>query len=338
MEKFFFGIDFSKLTFDVSILRTSDYAQGPHAKFSNDSAGFRSFMKWARRQVGGKLVPQECRFCGEDTGTCSRLVSRLLVQKGYYMWLESALRIKLSAGLQRAKNDKKDSLEIARYAMRYVDRFTPYVPPTEAMEAIQVLFSRRRFLVERISDLKRHSQSQAPLLKGNKYLRRLKQGTKKLMQALRVEKQEIEADLAQAVKSCPEIERNYQILVSMKGIGLVNAVAMIIYSRNFTRFDMNARRVCSYWGVAPFAQQSGTSLNGKPKVSGYADHYLKSLLSEAALCAMRFCPSIKAYAARLLARGKHPAVVMNNYKNKILHILVAMVRDGRPYDEGHCAA
>ena len=119
----------------------------------------------------------------------------------------------------------------------------------------------------------------------------------------------------------------------MKGISFVNAVALIVYTLNFEKFGHDARRIATYWGVAPFGRDSGTTLHATPHVSHYADKYLKSLLSEAALCAMRFCPTIKRYADRLLARGKHPNIVRNNVKNKMLHILVAMVRNGGCFRE-----
>ena len=57
------------------------------------------------------------------------------------------------------------------------------------------------------------------------------------------------------------------------------------------------------------------------------------LLSEAALCAMRFCTPIRRYANRLLAKGKLQNIVRNNVNNKILHIIVAMVRDGECFRE-----
>ena len=38
-------------------------------------------------------------------------------------------------------------------------------------------------------------------------------------------------------------------------------------------------------------------------------------------------------AARLLARDKHPNIVRNNVKNKMLHILVAMVRDRQYFQQ-----
>ncbi len=95
------------------------------------------------------------------------------------------------------------------------------------------------------------------------------------------------------------------------------------------KFGHNARRIATCWGVAPFGRDSGTTLH----VSHYADKYLKSLLFEAALCAMRFCAPIRRYTNRLLARGKHQNIVRNNVKNKMLHILVAMVGDGECFSE-----
>ena len=155
----------------------------------------------------------------------------------------------------------------------------------------------------------------------------------KMIEYINRQIKEIESQMKDIIASDGKILKTYTILTSMKGISLVNAVALIVYTNNFARFDFNARKICSYWGVAPFAHQSGTSINGTPHVSVYADKYLKSLLSEAVLCAMRFCPAISAYSARLKARGKHPSIIKNNCKNKMLHILVAMVRTGKCYEK-----
>ena len=93
------------------------------------------------------------------------------------------------------------------------------------------------------------------------------------------------------------------------------------------------RSAFRYYGVAPFGHTSGSSINGKPHVSHFADSYLKSIISEAALCAMNYCPAIIAYARRLKQKGKHPSIILNNCKNKMLHILVAMVKHKTKYGE-----
>ena len=59
---------------------------------------------------------------------------------------------------------------------------------------------------------------------------------------------------------------------------------------------------------------------------------IKSLLSQAALAAIKFDMNVHIYYQRLIERGKHPLLAHNNIKNKMLHILVAMVRDRVKYN------
>ena len=42
--------------------------------------------------------------------------------------------------------------------------------------------------------------------------------------------------------------------------------------------------------------------------------------------------SVHNYYQRLIERGKHPLLIHNNIKNKMLHALVAMVRDRIKYN------
>ena len=302
MTNFFIGIDFSKGTFDATIMERDRLDEkGIHAVFENSAKGTKALVEWVMEQTQAG-TREEVLFCGEDTGLYSKTVSDALALDGWFMWLESALRIKRSMGICRGKNDKKDSRDIAIYAARFQDK-------------------RRRH--------------------GNSMLQRAFRSDDRLDAAYCKEIAAIEKEIRRLVDSSAEMKQNYQILTSMKGIGLINAVALIVYTVNFKKFDYDARRVASFWGVAPFGYDSGTSLHTTPHVSHYADKYLKSLLSEAALCAMRFCPVIRDYAARLSARGKHPNIVRNNVKNKMLHILVAkmlhilvaMVRDGKYFQQ-----
>ena len=333
MTNFFIGIDFSKGTFDATIMERDRLDEkGVHAVFVNSAEGAKELLEWVMEQTHAG-TREEVLFCGEDTGLYSKTVSDALALDGWFMWLESALRIKRSMGICRGKNDKKDSRDIAIYAARFQDKRRRHVAPDERTEAVRVLFMRRKFLVEQRDALRRRNKEMKPVLKGNSMLQRAFRSDDRLDAAYCKEIAAIEKEIRRLVDSSAEMKRNYQILTSMKGIGLINAVALIVYTVNFKKFDYDARRVASFWGVAPFGYDSGTSLHTTPHVSHYADKYLKSLLSEAALCAMRFCPVIRDYAARLSARGKHPNIVRNNVKNKMLHILVAMVRDGKYFQQ-----
>lgn len=334
MEKvLFIGIDFSKLSFDVTILHEGRLEEsGTHSKFENSKKGISSFIKWMGKIYHGDLK-RDALICGENTGIYSKLLADTLFLEGYTFWLESALQIKRSLGLRRGKSDSKDSRDIAEYAARHKDRCKPYRKPSDAIEALQVLFTKRKLLVNQKTSLQRRSGEQEDSFADNRWLCSIDLTDNGIIEVFKKEITAVEQQMKAIIKATPELKRVYDILTSFKGIGLINAVALIVATDNFQRFDFDARKICSYWGIAPFACQSGTSLNGKPHVSGYADRYLKSLLSEAVLTAMQFCPAIRDYAMRLRARGKHRAIIANNCKNKMLHILVAMVKNGTRYGE-----
>ncbi len=333
MINFFIGIDFAKTKFDVVILsRDNLVSKGEHKQFCNTKDGVKQLEKWLHL-VCGRDVIVESVICGENTGVYSVLAAKILTREGYTVCLESALRIKRSMGISRGKNDKKDARDIAEYAARHYDKLVVYREPSQTSEALKTLFTQRRLLIKQRGDLQRRNKELTGLYKENPLLKKMLASDTRIINAIDAEIEKIEAHMKSIIDDNPEVRKVYDILTSMKGIALVNAVALIVYTDNFKRFDYDARRICSYWGIAPFANQSGSSINGKPHVSHFADHYLKSLLTQAAICAIRYCPEISNYAQRLIARKKHISIVHNNCKNKMIHILVAMVKNGTYYGE-----
>lgn len=59
---------------------------------------------------------------------------------------------------------------------------------------------------------------------------------------------------------------------------------------------------------------------------------IKALLAQAAQCARIYNPEIKEYYNRLIKRGKKPLVALNNVKNKLIRIIVALVRNKTLYN------
>jgi transposase len=132
-----------------------------------------------------------------------------------------------------------------------------------------------------------------------------------------------------------ELKEIFDIITSMPGIGIQNATCLMVYTDNFQKFDMNARKIGCYYGIAPFGRQSGSSVKSRPQVSPFANRMIKSMLSQAALVAIKFDVNVYNYYQRLKERGKHPLLIHNNIKNKMLHALVAMVRDRVKYNPDH---
>lgn len=331
MKYYFIGIDFSKETFDATLLKREELtSKGVHAKFDNSKKGYQQLISWAKRLAKSKTL-EDVMFCGENTGTYSYTVANLLAKGGFFLWLESPLQINHSLGLRRGKNDKADSLAIALYAATHEAHAKRYEAPSELMESLRGLLSLRRDYVQQRSDIQRICQEKKRVFKHNSLIREEVKFMEASISRLNGQIKKIEKNMAELVAQNEQLQNNYNIITSMKGIGMINALALIITTDNFKRFDYDARKLASYYGVAPFEHSSGSSIKHSPHVSFYADKQLKSILSQAALSAIRFCPPITAYAERLAQRGKNINIIRNNVKCKILHILVAMVRDGRPF-------
>lgn len=334
MKKFFIGIDFSKQKFDATAIKAegiTETAPRVYQSFTNDTSGFRAFEKWMKSESNGMEI-ESWLICGENTGMYSIPLSKYLYGKGYDLWIEDAYRIKHSLGLQRQKSDKSDSACIAEYAMRQNDKARLYKPLSQALETLREVFLFRRKLVQEKTNLTVRINEKKSVLGKSCGLAFMKSVSDKLLKQINEAIAKCDAEMERLIDSDEELKENYKIVTSIKGVALQNGSAMLVYTDNFDKFEYDARRLACFYGIAPFGQSSGTSVHVSPHTSKKANKMLKSLLSEAAKCTIRFCPDMKKYYERLIAKGKAKGVALNNVKNKLLHFIMAMVKNRQVYD------
>ncbi|MPR31934.1 transposase [Cytophagaceae bacterium SJW1-29] len=90
----------------------------------------------------------ECLVCVEATGLYAHPLLTFAAQHGVNLWLESAVRIKKSIGLQRGKNDKADALRIAVYAAKNQENARLWKPASATLTAVKNLASLRDRLIK----------------------------------------------------------------------------------------------------------------------------------------------------------------------------------------------
>ena len=134
------------------------------------------------------------------------------------------------------------------------------------------------------------------------------------------------------IREDADIRKNYGLLCSIKGIGLIVAAETIVLTENFTSIT-NPRRYACYVGIAPGRKESGVSIQGGDHVGRKGFTQAKADLSMAALHAIRFDKGIRAYWLRRKAEGKHSGVVLNAVKFKIVLRMFAVIRRQKPYVE-----
>ncbi|MBN1927597.1 MAG: IS110 family transposase [Prolixibacteraceae bacterium] len=316
----FIGIDISKKTFDVCIYK-SGQATNKFFKKENTQKGFGSMIKELKSL---RIDLTESFVCLEYCGVYGLELGFFLEGKIAYCFC-NPLHIKRSLGLTRGKNDKLDSLKIARFCYLFRDELQPMRMPSKCMLQLKSLMAERTRITKSIVIEKQVLKDLASTLGVNAKTR-----AKVRLKILTENKKAVDKEIMEQIKSEESIIKSFNLLVSITGVSLVNATMMILCTNNFEGIT-NARSFACYCGVAPFEHSSGTSIKGKTRVSQYANKKVKAYLSNAARSALMHDPEIGIYYRRKRQEGKEHGTVMNAIKFKLITRAYAVVKRGTPY-------
>ena len=329
MKKIFIGVDFSKEKIDVVMISAdglNETAPRVFEEFKNNKSGYNQLAKWVKKNSNSQDDAQML-FCGENTGGYSLGLCNYLYGKGLDMWLENAKSIKDASGIRRLKTDRADASMIAEYAMRNYDKAVIYKPLSKSLSDLRELFLYRQMIVrERSSLMVRRSEKKLTMEKSHAKTV-ISQSSRHLITEMNKEIAKIDKQIEELIHQDEELKEVYAIVTTVPGIGTQNAVCLMVYTDNFRKFSYDSRKIACYYGIAPFGKDSGTSVHTDPHVHFMANRQIKAILTQAALSATTHNPVIRDYYKRLLARGKKKQVALNNVKNKLIHIVTAMVRN-----------
>lgn len=337
MKKLFIGIDFSKEKIDVAIIFAEGLTETSMRlfnEFKNSVSGYKQLVKWVE-ESSNETEPSLWLFCGENTGDYSKPLCNFLYGRGFDMWLENAKSIKDASGIRRLKSDRTDANMIAEYAMRNNDKAIVYEPLSESLSQLRELFLYRQMVVRhRCSFQVRRGEKRLNMEK-SPIKTMISQSGRHIVTELNKEIEKIDKRIAELIDSDEELAQVFTIVTSIPGIGTQNAVCLMVYTDNFRRFNFDSRKIACYYGIAPFGRDSGTSVHSDPHVHYMANRQIKAMLSQAALSAAKFNPVIASYYSRLIERGKKRQIALNNVKNKLVHIVTAMVRNKQLFDKDY---
>lgn len=131
-------------------------------------------------------------------------------------------------------------------------------------------------------------------------------------------------------------------VVTVPGIGVATAAVLIAQAIDINRFATPDRFV-GYFGVFPEENTSGVDKSGHPlppgtmHMSRKGNDLVRSYLWNAARAAIVHNPTIGALYRRLKAKGKRGDVALGQCMRKLLHLVYAVWKTNRPFDEKHLA-
>jgi transposase len=303
----FVGIDVSKVRLDVCL-----HSSGALSSVRNDADGIDELVQ-RLTSIAPSLIVLEA------TGGYETAFATAAYAAGLPVVVVNPRQVRdfaKATGLL-AKTDTLDAKVIARFAAT----IKPDVRPMkdEETEALASMVSRRRQLV-----LMRTQEKNR--LAGAKS--RQKADIKEHISWLDERIRRLETDMTAALRKSKAWKVEQDLLETTPGIGRIASVTMLALLPELGQLNRTA--ITALVGVAPFNRDSGQHRGRRMIWGGRAD--VRSVLYMATLAAIRFNAPIKAFHARLIARGKPAKVAIVACMRKLLTILNAMLKNKTPWN------
>jgi len=331
--KFYVGIDVSKLWFDVCMMMVTDHHKQPVVtqRFDNDAPGIKSFDKWLRKHK--VTFDENSLVVIENTGVYHRMIWQYCSTHHLPLYIGNAAHLKQSFGIVRGKNDLADSWRLCDYAVKNADKLkaTP-VLNVKLMNLKDLMHARSR-LLSHLNATKVYLK-ELSVAEGVHVADVMEQAHTPVLEGLKASIAEIEQQIKQTIASQPDVKGNYDLLISVPGIGHLTAVYMICCTNNFSNGTTGKQLAC-YAGVVPFKETSGTSIKGKNKVHKMANKELKKMLHLCAISSIKNYEEFRQYYERKKAQGKHPMSIINAIRNKIVLRAVSVVNKQSKYVDNY---
>ena len=306
------GIDVAKAHVDVCVLGTHSDVQ----RFANDVDGH-SALAAALQSLDVGLVVMEA------TGGYEAALACALQAVGLHVAVVNPRHARdFARSMGRlAKTDAVDARMLAEMAAVLVHRvdLARYLRPVadECQQWLAALVTRRRQLLAMLGSERQRLQITN---------RKLHPSIEAIITVIKAQLDDLETQMVGHVREhFGELDG---LLQSTNGIGPVASATLIAQLPELGR--LNRREIAALVGVAPMSNDSGNR-RGRRRVQG-GRFEIRRVLYMATLTAARYNPVIRAFYERLKAAGKLPKVALVACMRKLLTMLNAMVRTGKPWD------
>ena len=326
------GIDISKKSIDLCLLQEGGIIES--SQTNNQSKSIILALK--QISEGNKIDLRDVLLCAEYTGRYGAQLIKVCLENQLHLWIEHPGHIKLSQGMKRGKDDRKDAERIAIYAYRFMDRVNLISLEEATFDKLSYLCSERDLLVTDRAKFKAQIKDEKDFIDAELYQRKKKR-YERLIKDLSKAIDEVEKEIQLFIDGDKKLSRKFDILMSIDGIGQQVAIQTLVATKGFTKFS-NPRKFSCHAGCAPFRYSSGSSIRSRPKVSNRANKKLKQLFHMAALSSIAMKGGMQEYYHRKVAEGKSKMSVINAIRSKLISIMFALIRDNRKYQKNYMPA
>jgi transposase len=315
-EQIFIGIDVSKATLDLAVRGQAQVRQ-----FANTEPGIAALMASLAAQKQAIAV-----ILMEATGALERAAATALCLAGYPVMVVNPRQAHdfTKALGYLSKTDRTDAQALAQFACTLHaspkrDKLLMKLATLE-QEMLSALVTRRAQLVGmRVAEGNRLPSSTGVQRKSIQVVLKMLDAQIKML----------DKDIGKQLGA--HFKAKLALLKGIKGVGVGTQAALMASLPELG--NLSAKEIGKLAGVAPLNRDSGKMRGRRTTWGGRGN--VRSALYMACLSAVKYDPVIKAFYARLCAAGKPPKVALVACMHKLLTIMNAILKSGKPWQPGH---
>jgi transposase len=318
------GIDVSKAKLDCLWIRDLAAMKVKGKVQPNTAHGHQALLDWATKQSGSPA--SELHFVMEATGVYHEALAYTLHEAGARVSVINPARIRdyaRSLG-NLSKNDRKDSVVIARYGMTQSPSL--WEPEAREIRELKALIARLEAVKE---DIERERNRLEKAIVSN-VSGEVRTSIETVQGQLETEKARLESLIDDHMDNHPGLKQDRELLESIPGVGPVVAQQMVAVLRS-RPFD-KARQCAAFLGLVPIEKQSGTSVYSPARLSKQGSGRIRAKLYMAAIVSTRWNPDIREQYQRLLRNGKCRMAALGAAMRKLVQICFGVLKHQVPYE------
>lgn len=314
------GIDIAKLKFDVAIQVGSKWRT---RVFDNTAVGFAACLRWAQSLAGH--VP--LHVCMEAPGIYYEALAIYLVEHEIKVSVVNPFQIAQFAKATGERNKTDGPRPAPRQDAKTITRFAAtqsppaWQAPPEHTRVLRDLLRRLEGLLAMERQEKNRQAVSSAVVQAS---------IESMLAILAQQIKTVKVAIAEHIDRHPDLREEAKRLDSIPGVGEVTIALVLAELPAGVREDV--RRADAFTGLAPRRMESGSSVNGRSRLSKQGASRLRKGLYFPAIVACKHNPVVKAFYQRMLQNGLTKKQAVCAAMRKLLHLIIAVLKSGKPFD------
>lgn len=322
------GIDISKKTFTACVSKyyiSDNQKLSEVFEFENQKTGFNQFVKWSRKHLDKELPAS---YLMEATGVYYEGLAYHLhkLKLAVSVILPNKARHYAAYLCINTKNDMMDARLLA--TMGCLQKLPVWVPPAPIYRQLRSLcrfqseIKKQRTVISNHIEALKNSQYPHPTV-----LKHYQKTLKQLDKSLDTTPREIE----KLVKSDEVLYAKIKKIETIKGVGFMTIVSIIAETQGF-ELIASRKQLTSYAGLDVIERQSGTSVNGKNRISKKGNSRIRAALYFPAMVASRYNIPLKEHYTRILVKNpKQKMIAITALQRKLLLLIYTLWKNDEDF-------